>query len=131
MMNKRFEKKTFEPDEYLFKEGSPTEAAYLITSGKVEIRKGNYGENPQTLAVLGKGEVIGEMSLFDDHPHMASAIAVEDTVVSAISRDEFQRRVNGMDPLMKGIFQIMVKRIRKMTKSSGKKNNVNWSDWKK
>ena len=130
-MNKRFEKKTFEPYEYLFKEGSHSEAAYLITSGKVEIRKGEHTDHPQTLAVLEKGEVVGEMSLFDDTPPMASAIAIEETVVSAISRDEFQRRVNAMDPLMKGICQIMVQRIRKMTESYGKKNKVNWSDWRK
>lgn len=130
-MNQKFEQKTFKPAEYLFKEGVAGEAAYLITSGKVEIRKGDLGENPQTLAVLGKGEVIGEMALFDNSPHMASAIAIEETVVSAISRDEFQRRVNDMDPLMKGICQIMVQRIRKMTESYGKKNKVNWSDWRK
>ncbi len=130
-MNKKFEKKTFKPHEYLFKEGSATEAAYLITSGKVEIRKGDQSAHPQTLAVLEKGEVVGEMSLFDDTPPMASAIAIEETVVSAISRDEFQRRVNSMDPVMRGIFMIMVKRIRKMAEGSAKKSAINWSDWRK
>ncbi len=130
-MNKRFEKKTFEPYEYLFKEGSPSEAAYLITSGKVEIRKGDHTSHPQTLAILEKGEVVGEMSLFDDTPPMASAIAIEETVVSAISRDEFQRRVNSMDPVMRGIFKIMVKRIRKITEGPRKKSKVNWSGWDK
>ncbi len=129
-MNKRFEKKTFEPYEYLFKEGSPSEAAYLITSGKVEIRKGDHTDHPQTLAGLEKGDVVGEMSLFDDTPPMASAIAIEETVVSAISREEFQRRVNSMDPVMRGIFQIMVNRIRKFSEGSGKKSAVNWSDWR-
>ena len=130
-MNKRFEKKTFKPNEHLFKEGSTSEAAYLIISGKVEIRKGDQSDHPQTLAILDKGEVVGEMSLFDDTPPMASAIAIEETVVSAISRDEFQRRVNSMDPVMRGIFKIMVNRIRKFTDGSGKKSAVNWSDWRK
>ena len=128
-MNQRFEQKTFKPGECLFKEGDTGEAAYLITSGKVEIRIGYHGDNPQTLAVLGKGEVIGEMSLLDDEPHIASGIATEETVVSAISRDEFIRRVNSMDPVMKGIFKIMVKRIRKMTEGPRKKSKVNWSEW--
>ena len=128
-MNQRFEQKTFKPGEYLFKEGDTGVAAYLISSGKVEIQKGYHGDNPQKLAVLGKGEVIGEMSLFDDEPHIASAIATEETVASAISRDEFKRRVNSMDPVMKGIIKIMVKRIRKMTEGPRKKSKVNWSEW--
>ena len=130
-MNQRFEQKTFKPGECLFNEGDTAEAAYLIISGKVEIRIGYHGGNPQTLAILEKGEVIGEMSLIDDEPHMATAIAIEETVVSAIARDEFLRRVNSMDPVMKGIFKILVKRIRKITEGPRKKSKVNWSDWKK
>ena len=130
-MNQGFDQKTFKPGECLFKEGDIGDAAYLITSGKVEIRLGDHGDNPQMLAVLGKGEVVGEMSLLDDEPHMASAIATEETVASAISRDEFKRRVNSMDPVMKGIIKIMGKRIRKMTEGPRKRSKVNWSEWDK
>ncbi|NQV82949.1 MAG: cyclic nucleotide-binding domain-containing protein [Rhodospirillales bacterium] len=111
-----FEQKTFKPNEFLVKEGTPSDAAFLISSGKVEIRKGAMGSNPQTIAVLGKGAVVGEMSLFDDHPPIASAIAIEETTTSAISRDEFQRRVSAMDPVMRVILKIMVDRIRDMSK---------------
>ena len=129
-MNNSFEKKTFKPSERLIREGDTSEAAFLIISGKVEVRKGDLGEHPQTLAVLGKGEVIGEMSLFDDTPPIASVIAVEETIVNTIYRDEFQRRVNTMDPVIKGVVKVMVKRIRKMSEGSGKKAAVNWIDWK-
>ena len=58
-----FEQITFSPNDYLMREGSKNNAAYLITSGKVEIRKGEMSNTPLTLAVLGKGEVIGEMGV--------------------------------------------------------------------
>ena len=31
------------------------------------------GDNPKTIAAVEKGDVIGEMSMFDDRPHMATA----------------------------------------------------------
>ena len=131
-MTSGFDKRIFKPNEYLLKEGTPSEAAFLISSGKVAVRKGELGPNPQTLGILGKGAVVGEMSLFDDLPPIASAIALEETTTSAISREEFQRRVGSMDPVMRGIFKIMIGRIRAMAeKVEGKPSEVNWSDWKK
>ena len=50
---------------FILKEGKYSDAAYTILNGKVEIRMGAFGDNPQALAVLGKGDVIGEMSLSD------------------------------------------------------------------
>jgi len=69
-MTSGFDKRIFKTNEYLLKEGTPSEAAFLISSGKVAVRKGEQGQNPQTLAILGKGAVVGEMSLFDDLPPM-------------------------------------------------------------
>lgn len=131
-MPKGFEQLTFSPNDYLMREGATDEAVFLITSGKVEIRKGEMSETPMTLAVLGKGEVVGEMALLDGLPHMASAIALEETKVSAISRDDFHHRVAAMDPVMRGILKILIKRIREMSeKASAQTTDVNWGDWKK
>jgi len=127
-----FKRLTFQSDEYLLKEGTLSNAAYLILSGKVEIRLGAFGDNPRSLAVLGKGDVIGEMSVLDNTPHMASAIAIEETVVNALSADEFNRRVDNMDPLMRGVLKIMVNRVRNMGEDKkAKQPSMNWENWKK
>ena len=130
-MSDEFKRVTFETNDYLLKEGEYGDTAYLITSGKVEVRLGALGNNPQTLAVMGKGGVIGEMSLLDNSPHMASVIASEKTVVTALSMSEFNRRVDQMDPLMRGILKIMVNRLREMGKNlSEEKEEANFSRWK-
>ncbi len=56
----------------------------------------------------------GGKALFDNKPHMANALAVEETVVNAMSRDEFQKRLEGMDPVMRGVVNMMVERSREM-----------------
>ena len=99
-------------NEYIFNEGGIGENAYLILSGEVEIRLGAFGDSPKLLATLGKGDVIGEMSLFDDRPHMASAMAMSETTVAILTKDEFKLKVNGMDTVMRGIMRVMIQRLR-------------------
>ncbi len=52
--------------------------------------------------------------------------------ISAMSRDEFMRRVDSMDPVMKGLVGIMVSRLRQVVRELlADKGDVNWADWKK
>lgn len=128
----KFVRRTFPKDAVLVEEGEQGDAAYIIVSGKVEIRKGRVGRNPQTLATRTRGDVIGEMALFDGKPHMASAVAVEETVVNSMPRDEFNRRLEAMDPAMRGIMKLMVARVREMADDLIKrKDEVNWADWRR
>ena len=127
-----FRRQAFRLGEIIFEEGQPGDAAYLIIKGKVEIRIGTHTEHPRTLAVLGKGQVFGELAMFDEQMHMASAVAVEPTTVSAISRDEFRNRVNQMDPLLRGIILQMVERARQVAAEMRvSKQDVNWANWER
>ena len=122
----------FKKNDVLLKEGDSGDAAYLILSGEVEIRKGHYGQNPRKLATLGKGNVVGELTLFDKKPHMATVIATEDTEVNAMSRDEFEGMVETMSPVMKRIVRMLVTRFRQaVNELIPKPGEVNWADWKK
>jgi len=132
-MNEQSGRFTFEQNESLLKEGDTGDFAYLIISGKVNIVKGVLSNTPVTLAVVGKGEVVGEMSMFDDdHPHMASAIAAEKTITTRISREQFQARLESMDPVMRGIMKLLGQRIRRMVADlTVEEVNVDWGNWRK
>ena len=41
------------------------------------------------IANLGAHDVFGEMAIIDSTPRMASAVAIEDTVLAGIDRDRF------------------------------------------
>jgi CRP-like cAMP-binding protein len=116
----------------IFDEGDPGDAAYLIHSGRVEIRKGVHGGNPFRLAELEKGDVLGELALFDNRPRMASAVALTDVTAIRMSREEFLERLATMDPAMKGIVLTMVTRVRKMADEfMRRKAKIEWSNWNK
>lgn len=131
-MSEATNRHTFKPNEQLLKEGDKGNLAYLLLSGKVSIVKGAMGQNPRTIAVVEKGDVVGEMSMFDDRPHMATAVAIEETNAAGISREEFQKRLENMDPVMRGIMKLLGQRIRRMIADlTGEEIDVDWGNWRK
>lgn len=65
----------WEPGQFIFVEGQEADAMYVVLEGQVRIsrRIPNMGE--EALAILGHGEIFGEMALIDDQRRSADAIA--------------------------------------------------------
>ncbi len=80
--------KIYDAQEIIFTKGDPSEFAYLIKVGEVEILEG-YPEEPVRLATLGAGEIFGEMGLVDERPRSLTARAVAHTEAATITRDQF------------------------------------------
>ena len=128
----KYKRLTFEEGEVLLKEGDLGEFVYLILNGRVDVCKDYFGDSSKAIATLGRGNVVGELSLFDGYPHVATVVAAEPTEASAMSRDEFQKMINDMDPLMKGIVGMMVSRLRQVVQELlSDKGDVDWDDWNK
>jgi len=123
---KTYKRVTFPAGAILFKEGETGDSAYVIVEGRVEIRIGQLGPSPRTIGSRGRGDVIGEMALVDDKPHMASAVAMEETVVNAMPRDEFRRRLDAMDPVMRAVLKMMTDRMREMAGDIKADGRVGW-----
>ncbi len=100
--------------EILIEEGTEGNFVYLIKSGQVEVRKMRLTDHPRKLGVRGPGEVVGEMAMFDDKPHMARVVALADTTVLAMSRADFQARFGDLDPIVKATVLTIIKRARQM-----------------
>ncbi len=68
----------------LIREGEDAEAVYIVMSGLFTVESRNVPGVP--LAQLGKGEVIGEMSMIDRAPPSATVKAAEDSIVLSIDK---------------------------------------------
>ena len=73
----------------LFSHGDPGDRLYLILEGKIRISRELPGMGEEALAVLGHGQVFGEMSLLDESPRSAEAIVHERCRLLAIPKDAF------------------------------------------
>lgn len=72
--------KNLKKGDILFREGDPSEAMYVIKSGKIAITKPK-GNSEILLAELKPGDMLGEMAFFDNQPRSAGAKAIVDSVV--------------------------------------------------
>ena len=75
------EEKEYAGGQMVFAQGDPGDAMYFIAHGQVhvEVRTDAAGSARKTLAVLETGDYFGEMSLFDQQPRSASAVATGET----------------------------------------------------
>lgn len=74
----------------IFQHGDAGDKLYLILEGKVRISREVPGMGEEALAVLGPGEVFGEMALLDDSVRSADARVHERCRLLAIHRDAFE-----------------------------------------
>lgn len=69
--------------EILFREGDPSDAMYVIKSGRIAITKAK-GAGEIVLAEKVNGEMLGEMGFFDSKPRSAGAKATQDAEVISL-----------------------------------------------
>lgn len=65
----------FPTNAHIFREGDAGNSMFIITEGKVRISKMVPGIGEEALAILERGMYFGEMSLIEDGPRSADAIA--------------------------------------------------------
>jgi CRP-like cAMP-binding protein len=68
---------------YLFREGDPSDAMYVIKSGKLAVTKAKQNSEI-VLAELGPGAMVGEMAFFDGRARSASVKAMKESEVIAL-----------------------------------------------
>lgn len=73
----------------IFQHGDAGDKLYLILDGRVRISREVPGMGEEALAVLGPGQVFGEMALLDESPRSADARVHERCRILAIPKDGF------------------------------------------
>jgi len=114
MIKKAPERKIIDENQVLFKEGDSGSEAYLILSGEVEIYR-MIGNQEEVIATVGRGDIIGEMSLIDNQPRMASARVLAGGEVSIIDQENFSLRLDNLevnDRVLRRLIDVLVNRMR-------------------
>jgi CRP-like cAMP-binding protein len=102
--------RTYPQNTMIFAESMPGKELYIIQKGSVKISKLVAGTEV-LLAVLKPGDIFGEMSLIENKPRSASAIAYEDTILLAVNKDNFARMVTTQPQLIARLTQLLAERI--------------------
>jgi CRP/FNR family transcriptional regulator len=86
----RVEVVSLDPGEILFEKGEVGRELYTIVTGLLKISvQDSYTEREKTIAMLGEGEVVGEMASLGDQRRSAQARAINETTLLKIEKDTF------------------------------------------
>ena len=97
----------------LFHEGDEGDQLYVVVEGKVKLGRTVPDGRESLLAILGPGQMFGELSLFDPGPRSATATAVIDTTVVALSHADLLRWLEGRPVVAQGLLNQLASRLRK------------------
>jgi CRP/FNR family transcriptional regulator, cyclic AMP receptor protein len=74
--------------ETLFQAGEPGESLFVVSSGEVELSIRDTAGQKIVLTIAGDGEIFGELALLDRGARTASAVALVDTELLELDRED-------------------------------------------
>src|SRR6185503_10516940 len=87
---------TLATGEVLFNAGEPGESLFIVRSGSIELFIKDTVGQKIVLTIAEAGDLFGELSLLDSGPRTATAVALNDTELLMLDRDDllllFQKR---------------------------------------
>lgn len=102
-----------ERGEVLFKEGDSGDRVYVVMEGKVKLGRTAADGRENLIALLGPGQMFGELALFDPGPRSASATAVTDTDLLALTHADLQTWLTGRPEVASGLLLQLAQRLRR------------------
>ncbi len=99
--------------QVLFNEGERGERLYIITDGKMKLGHTSSDGRESLLAVLGPGELLGELSLFDPGPRTATATALTETSLMGLGHNALRPWLTGRPEVAEALLQALALRLRR------------------
>ncbi|HHV45415.1 MAG TPA: Crp/Fnr family transcriptional regulator [Tissierellia bacterium] len=82
--------RTYKKGEMVYFQGDREKKLYVIHKGRVKISRISSSGKEQVIRILGPGEFMGELSLFNDEPNANNAEVIEDATVCIIDGDKLK-----------------------------------------
>ncbi|MDR2702876.1 MAG: Crp/Fnr family transcriptional regulator [Cellulomonadaceae bacterium] len=99
-------------NDRLFSEGEPGDRLYIIGSGKIKLGRRAADGRENLLAILGPGEMLGELTLFDPGSRTATATAIADTTVYELNHSDLVEWINAHPPVAIRLLTALAGRLR-------------------
>lgn len=107
--------KRYRAEEQIIDRDSDTRDVFFVVSGKVRIVNYSLSGREVTLGDVAAGGHFGELSALDGEPRSASVMALEDTVVAALTPEHFLRVIQAHPESTLFILQSLSRIVRRST----------------
>ncbi len=102
-----------ERGDVLFHEGDQGDRLYVIGEGKIKLGIISVDGRENLLAILGPGEMFGELSLFDPGARTATATAVAETQLIALGHDDLHKFLADRPAVAATLLTALARRLRR------------------
>ncbi|MDJ0355181.1 Crp/Fnr family transcriptional regulator [Paenarthrobacter sp. PH39-S1] len=97
----------------VFREGDQGDQLYFIVSGKVKLGRTSPDGRESLVAILGPGELFGEMALFDPAPRSTTATAVSETRLAGLKNESLNALLGNRPEVSMQLLQALARRLRR------------------
>lgn len=94
--------------------GDPSNTVYLLKKGRVKISSTAPSGKEVTFDILEAGEIFGELEMLQDSPRETQAEALDDALICAIRREDFDRYMREHKDLNAKLTKLIGLRLRKI-----------------
>jgi CRP/FNR family transcriptional regulator, cyclic AMP receptor protein len=102
-----------EKGETLFREGEPGDRLFVIVEGKIKLGASSSDGRETLLAVLGPGEMFGELSLFDPGQRTSTATALTSALLMGLGHDDLMPWLRGRPEVARSLLRALAQRLRR------------------
>src|SRR5450631_4680336 len=102
-----------ERGDVLFREGDRGDRLYVIGEGKIKLGLTSIDGRENLLAILGPGEMFGELSLFDPGPRNATAVALTDATLLGVGHPDLEPWLTGRPEVAASLLAALARRLRR------------------
>lgn len=99
-------------DTVIFHENDPASAFYIVRFGRVKIYTISREGREQILAILGSGQIFGDVPVFDGGPYPASAATMADSEIYLIKSQDFQELLRRYPEIALKVIRVLGQRLR-------------------
>jgi CRP-like cAMP-binding protein len=105
----RFTIKAFEPGERIVEQGKSSEGLFIVASGAAAVVRNDEGERT-VVALLGAGEILGEVALVFRRPTIAEVVAHHPTITLFLPRERFLDLVRAHPKMFVDLYELALRR---------------------
>ena len=99
--------------EILFREGDSGDRLYVVMDGKIKLGRSSPDGRENLMAVLGPGQMFGELSLFDPGPRSLTATAVTDVTMLSLGHAALLSWLTGHPDVARNLLGQLASRLRR------------------
>jgi CRP/FNR family transcriptional regulator, cyclic AMP receptor protein len=111
--------RTYPKGSVILFQGDPGDSLYVLRQGRAKVVLIGEDGREVILGVLETGAHFGELSLIDDQPRSAHVIAMEDSQLLILRREDFRRRVEANPTVAWALLTELSRRLRRADQKIG------------